>query len=87
MVQSQVAFSPTKYGFSFRNQKERWREKVGLSFFLGKKADRARILSRIKSQNPFKDKEVGDWGTDLSVNRMESESQLFGGYISGVQFT
>lgn len=60
---------------------------MGLSFFLGKKADRARVLSRIKNQNPFKDKEVGDWGTDLSVNRMESESQLFGGYISGVQFT
>ena len=60
---------------------------MGLSFFLGKKADRARIHSRIKSQDPFKDKEVGDWGTDLSVNRMESESQLFWGvYFRGTVY-
>ena len=81
-----MALCSTKYGFSFRNQKEWWRGKVRLSFFFGKKADKSRNFSRIKIQKSFKDKDSSSLG-----NKVFNEhngvwiSALF--LVSGVQFT
>ena len=64
-VQNYMALCSTKYGFSFRNQKERWRGKVRLSFFLGKKAEKSRNFSRIKIQKSFKDKDSSSLGNKV----------------------